>query len=140
MTTSSLTARAGAASSFHPGRFLRGAWAVDAAGSAATAAGMIALSGPIAAWTGLSTAFLVGCALLFVPYVALLAWLARRDRVARTVAWLPVELNVAWGAVCLAIAATTATTAWGTAFLAVHVAWGLGFAALQFLGVRRSTA
>ena len=123
-----------------PTRWLRASWLVDAAGSAVTGAAMLVLATPLAAWTGLAPVVLVGSALLFVPYVVLLAVLARRDTVSRAAATWPVALNALWGATCIGMAATQEPTALGLAFLAVHVAWGLGFAAVQFAGLRRSPA
>lgn len=127
-------------STVRPTRFLRAAWLVDAAGSAGTGLAMGLAAGPLAAWTGLPAAWLVGAAAVFVPYVALLAWLGTRTAVGRRAAAVPVGLNVAWGAVCLAVAATASLPALGLAFLAVHVVWGFGFAALQAAGLRRTPA
>jgi hypothetical protein len=145
MTTTTTTpsfphAGGAAAPAIRPTRFLRAAWLVDAAGSAATGLAMGALAAPLAGWTGLAAPALVGAAVLFVPYVALLVALGRRATVARAAARAPVALNAAWGATCLAVAATQAPTALGLAFLAVHVAWGFGFAALQAIGLRRAPA
>ena len=139
-TSSAAPASRGAAIRLRPTRWLRGAWLVDAAGSAVTGLGMLVLSTTLAASTGLAAAFLVGSALLFAPYVALLLILARRQTVSHSAAAWPVVLNAAWGALCIGVAATQGPTALGLAFLTVHAVWGLGFAAVQLAGLRRSPA
>ena len=76
------------------------------------------------------------------PYAAYLVWLASRHVVPRAALWLPIVLNLGWALECawVAWAGRSDLTVLGEAFVAANVVTVLLFAALEYVGLRRSFA
>jgi len=123
-------------------RFLRRALAADAIVSGAVGLLMITGAGMLSALLGLDRALLLGGGLVLVPFVALVGWLATRDRPASGAVSLAIAANVLWALACAGLWFASATgagapaTLLGEAFIALHIVTVLAFAALEFIGLR----
>jgi hypothetical protein len=115
-------------------------WA-DAAVSGSVAVLQLVLTDWLADWLGISSPLLSGSGLFLVAYVALLVLMARAQRLPEPLVWLVIGGNAGWAAGCLvlALAGPAQTSAWGAAYLVLQALAVLAFAALQWLGLRRST-
>lgn len=123
-----------------PSPLLRRALLADAVVSGAVAALQLLATDALASLLGLPAALLTATGLFLVAYTGLLAWLASRRRMP---AWLVATIvvgNVGWaaGGVALLAAGSSAPTALGAAFVVLQVVAVLAFAALEYLGLRRS--
>jgi hypothetical protein len=125
-----------------PAPLLRLALLGDAVASGATGlltlAGGAALAGPL----GLPAGLLQGAGLVLLPYSALVGWLSRRAGLPGSAVWAVIAVNLAWAADSLLLLASgwVAPTGLGMAFVAAQALAVAGFAALQWLGLRRSRA
>jgi hypothetical protein len=122
-----------------PGRLLRSALRLDAAVSAAAGVAYVAAVGPLSSWLELPDALLIAAGAVLVVWGAALAYLAQRPAIAPAAVWTVIALNAAWVAdslLLLAVDGFSPSVAGqvGIAFQAVGV---VGFAALQYLGLRR---
>lgn len=123
-----------------PSPLLRRALLADAVVSGAVAALQLLATDALASLLGLPAALLTATGLFLVAYTGLLAWLASRRRMP---AWLVATIvvgNVGWaaGGVALLAAGSSATTALGAGFVVLQVVAVLAFAALEYVGLRRS--
>ena len=126
----------------HPSdAFLRRVLFVDAATSAAAAA-LLSAADVLAPLLGLPQALLLGAGAAFVPFAALVLWVAMRDPLPRAGAWLVVAINVVWAAdsVLLLFTDWVAPATLGTAFVLVQAAAVAVLAELEFVGLRRMAA
>lgn len=121
---------------------LRIALLVDAVVSGATGLAMALAAGPGAGLLGLPEPLLRWAGLFLLPYAALLAWLARRDRLPRPLVWAIIGCNALWAIDCLLLLASgwVAPTTLGYVFVIGQAAVVAGFAELQYLGLRRMAA
>lgn len=121
---------------------LRAALLLDAAASGAMGLGLAALAGPLGQAFGIDRLILLVSGLAFLPWAAMVAWIARpaapSPALGRLVAWL----NVAYVGLCLFALAVgaLAPTALGLVFVVGQAAAVALFAALQFAGARRAAA
>jgi predicted membrane protein len=122
--------------------FLRRVLLADAVLSLPSGAAMALGGGLLAPWLGLPTWLLVPGGGALVAYAVLLYWMARRPSVPRVALQAFIGFNLVWAIDCVAIAAGVgfSPTPLGLAFLGMHVAAGLVFAELQFMGLRRESA
>jgi hypothetical protein len=121
-------------------RFLRRALLLDAvisavtglvmAGGASFLADLLALPAPLLRYAGL----------VLLPFAAVVAFTATRARVARGAVWAIVLVNALWAldSVALLLTGWVAPNLLGAGFILFQAAVVAGFAALQFLGLRRS--
>jgi hypothetical protein len=125
-----------------PSRLLKVALCADAAASGPIALLQLAAAPQLAELTGLPHALLVETGAFLVAYTVVLVVLALAPSVARALVLLIVAGNVAWGVAGVALLAggTLAPSALGVAFVGLHVASVLAFAALEWAGLRRSAA
>lgn len=121
-------------------RMLKTALAVDALSGAGTATLQLLMPRLLADQLGLPMALLLETGLFLVAFAALLAFLARRERVAAPLVWAIVIGNVGWSAGCVLLWATglVIPTTLGVAFLTLQAAVVLALAAWEAAGLRAS--
>ena len=122
--------------------FLRRVLFADAAVSGATGAVMALGVGLIAPLTGLPQALLLAAGLSLLPYGAVVAMVAARASLSRPAVWAIIAYNALWVVDSLVLLRTgwIAPTLLGEAFVIFQAAVVGIFAALQYLGLRRSPA
>ncbi len=122
--------------------FLRRALVADAAISGATGLLMILGAEALQGLLGLPAALSRSAGFVLLPFVALLAWLASRERAPRAGVWTAIEVNALWvvGSLVLVLSGWVALTGLGAVFVLVQALAVAGFAAVQFIGLRRVAA
>lgn len=122
--------------------FLRRALVADAAISGATGLLMILGAEALQGLLGLPAALSRSAGLVLLPFVALLVWLATRERAPRAGVWTVIEINALWviGSLLLVLSGWVALTGLGSAFVLVQAVAVAGFAAVQYAGLRRAAA
>lgn len=120
--------------------FLRNAIAADAVVSGAAALLMIVGAPYLAPLLNLPANLLVGAGLALVPFVAMLAFIARRATVSRLVMVDIVAINALWVAASfgLLFSGYVSPNALGIAFVTAQAIAVAVFAELQFVGMRRA--
>lgn len=128
--------------SIQPSPLLRWALWADAITSGLLALLQLGDSMVLAEHLHVPRVLLVGSGIFLVGYVILLIVLARRERVLAALIGFVVLGNVAWAATCAALAAgwQLNPSTVGVAYLMLHVIGVLAFAAIEFIGLRRSPA
>ncbi|WP_198376409.1 hypothetical protein [Neoroseomonas rubea] len=121
-------------------RFLRTALLLDAAMSGASGVALVAAPQAIGQATALPLGLLLAAGLFFLPYAALLAWLATRPAVPRWLVGLLAAGNLLWAVECAALPllGLVAPNGWGIAFLAAQAVAVAVFAELYILAMRRA--
>jgi hypothetical protein len=123
-----------------PGKLLRGALKLDAVVTGANAVAYVAGAALLSDWLGLPVALLVAVGTFLAVYAAGVWHVATRPSVAAAAVWAVIALNVAWAAdsfLMLAVDGFSPTLA-GQVVVAVQAVGVLGFAALQYAGLRHS--
>jgi hypothetical protein len=123
-----------------PGNLLRGALRLDAAVSGAAGIAYIAAVGPLSDWLDVPGALLLVAGATLVAWGVALTRLAARRSVAPAAIWTVIALNAAWVAdslLMLAVDGFSPSLA-GQVVVVVQAAGVIGFAALQYAGLRRS--
>jgi hypothetical protein len=123
-----------------PSTLLTRALQADAVASAGQGLLMVAGAGMLDGVTGLPTDLLRYAGLFLLPYAALVGWMGFRPSLPRWLVWTVILGNVAWAAesVLLAFSAWVQPTGFGIAFVLAQAFVVALFAALQFLGLKRS--
>ncbi|HYH44089.1 MAG TPA: hypothetical protein VEG34_00255 [Thermoanaerobaculia bacterium] len=129
-------------SSIGTSTFLRRALVADAAISGATSLLMILGAEALQGLLGLPAALSRSAGLVLLPFVALLVWLATRERAPRAGVWTVIEINALWviGSLLLVLSGWVALTGLGSAFVLLQAVAVAGFAAVQYVGLRRAAA
>jgi hypothetical protein len=124
----------------HSSRMLKTALMVDAMSGAGTAALQLLLPGLLAEQLGLPRALLLETGIFLIAFVALLAFLARSERVPAALVRAIVIGNTVWAAGCVLLWATglVTPTPLGIAFLLVQAAVVLSLAWWEAAGLRMS--
>jgi hypothetical protein len=119
---------------------LRSALTLDAAMSGAGGVALVVASGPIAQATALPAPLLLACGLFFLPYAAVLAWCATRDRLPRWLVWALAGGNALWALDCAALPllGLVSPNGWGIAFLAAQAVAVTAFAQMYLMALRRA--
>jgi hypothetical protein len=123
-----------------PSGLLRNALRLDAGVSAGAGIAYVAAAGPLASWLGLPGALLIVTGAFLALWGAALAYLAARPVVAAAAVWTVIALNAAWVAdslLMLAVDGFSPSFA-GQIAVAFQAAGVIGFAALQYAGLRRT--
>ncbi len=125
-----------------PTPFLRLALLGDAAASGATGLLLAIAAGPLAPWLGLPAPLPRGAGLVLLPYAAFIAWAGTRDRPPRWAVRTAVVTNLVWAAdsALLLVAGRAAPTGLGIAFVLAQALVVLGFAAMQWIALRRAAS
>ena len=124
--------------------FLRFALLGDAAASGATGLLLAAAAGPLSSLLGLAEPLFHVAGLVLLPYAAAVAWLGSRAAPSRNAVRAVVAANPVWVADSLALLllgpalAGLAPTALGVAFVLAQAAVVAGFAAAQWIALRRA--
>jgi hypothetical protein len=123
-----------------PAPLLRLALLGDAAASGGMGLLLAAGGGALAGLLGLPAGLLLGAGLVLIPYAAVIAWMARRATLPAWAVWAVVGINLAWVAdsVILIASGWVRPGGLGVAFVLAQAAAVGSFAALQWLGLRRS--
>ena len=123
-----------------PDNLLRRALNTDAVVVAVAGLALALGAGELADPLGLSVSFLRMTGICLLPYAAALMLVATRNTISRTAAWTIVGLNLLWtvGSVLLLFTGWVDPTGLGIAFVLVQALLVLGFADLEYLGLRRS--
>ncbi len=123
-----------------PATLLTRALQADAVASAASGLLMFAGAGVLDEITGLPTDLLRYAGLFLLPYAALVGWMGFKAVLPRWLVWTVILGNAAWAAesVLLVFSAWVAPTGFGIAFVLAQAFVVALFAALQFLGLKRS--
>ena len=118
---------------------LRKALWLDALSSAGMAVLLLLIATTLAPLLGLDAALLRGVGVSFVPFVALVAWTASRDRIPRAAAGWVIGLNAVWVVGCLVIVLMgwLQPTTLGSAFIVAQALFVGVMAELQFIGLKR---
>jgi hypothetical protein len=119
---------------------LRRALQLDATGSGAMGIALLAGGGVLDSAFGVSSTLLWSIGTFFVLYAAALFFLASRVEINRVAAWIVVAGNVLWAVDSIAVLAAGRydLTLLGEVIVLAQTAAVLGFASLQYLGLRRS--
>ena len=114
----------------------------DAGATGATGLIMTLAAPALAGLLQLPASLLFVAGLVLVPYAALVAYLATRDRLQRSAIWALIVCNLMWGIDCAVVAFSgwVQPTAFGYAFILMQVVVVAAFAELQYVGMRRATA
>lgn len=125
-----------------PVSLFRRALLLDASTTGPMALLLIVGAEALAPPTGLAPALLRGAGLVLLPFLALIAYLLRREKPAAVAAWSVIEINLVWAAASfwLLFSGQVQTTAFGTFFVLAQAFAVLGFALMQFAGWRRLNA
>jgi hypothetical protein len=122
------------------GDFLRLALTADAATTGTMGLAFVAASPLLDSWLGLPTGVLVATGAFLAVYAALVLRLATRPGMLRAAVAAVIAANALWAVDTLALLALDAfspTTA-GQIVIAVQAVGSAAFAALQYVGLRRS--
>lgn len=119
--------------------FLRRVLLVDAASTAATGLLLIALTDRLADLSGLPAALLRNAGLSFLPFAALVAWVAARPTLRRPAVWAVIAYNAVWAVDSVLLLATgwVQPTALGHAFVVAQALFVATMAQLERIGLRR---
>ena len=122
--------------------FLRRVLAADAAISGTTAVAMIAGATTLADLMGLPAPLLRGAGFSLIPFVALLVYLLRRERIPPAAVWFVVACNALWAIDSLALLMTNwvGPTLLGQAFVVLQALIVAALAEAQYVGLRRMAA
>ncbi|MEQ8698724.1 MAG: hypothetical protein RLT05_19485 [Bauldia litoralis] len=120
--------------------FLRKALLADAAISGATGLLLALAAGGLADLLGVPAGLPRWAGIALLPFAALLAFLATRERLARPVVWAVIAANLVWAvdSILLLFVGWIEPTVPGVAFIVAQAAVVAVFAELQWLGLRRS--
>lgn len=118
---------------------LRNVLYIDGAVSGGVGILLLALASPLSDQFGLSVEFLRGVGLLLLPWAIVLVMMANRATIPRTGVQAIVGINMLWaGASFLVLAAGWVDpTGTGVAFVVAQALLVVGFADVQFFGLRR---
>ena len=126
----------------HAAHLLRRALIVDALASGATAVLLVAAAAPLQPLLGLPVALMRGAGLVLIPYVALVAFVATRERIEAAAVWGIIVSNALWAiaSFLLLLSGQIAPTALGIAFAAGQAVVVALLGELQYVGLRRPAA
>lgn len=122
--------------------FLRRVLLADAAASAATGLLLGLGAEPLEPLLGLPAALMRAAGYALLPFAALVAFLALRDRIPRAGVWTVIAVNALWviDSVGLLLSGQVAPTGFGQVFVAAQAIVVAAFAELEFSALRRLPA
>lgn len=127
---------------FRTSTFLRRVLLADAATCAAAGLLLTFGSDPLEKLLGLPAGLSLYAGISLFPFAALLAYLATRENLSRTVVWAIIVLNVLWTAdsILLLLSGWVEPTTLGSAFVVFQAVGVAMFAGLEYFGLRKSAA
>jgi hypothetical protein len=122
--------------------FLRRTLLLDGAFSGAAGVLLCAAAGLFEPWMGLPSPLLRGAGLVLLPFASAVVVLATRHVLPRPAVLAVIAANVLWVGASIAVLLTghVAPTLPGIGFVVVQAVAVLGFAELQWMGLRRTAA
>jgi hypothetical protein len=125
----------------HHSSFVRRILVADAVISGATGVLMLAGSGLLEGLLGVPSGLLRYAGASLLPFAVAVAWLARRDNVARGGVWAVIAANALWALDSIVVLFTgwVAPTMLGYTFIIFQAVVVAGFAELQYVGLRKAT-
>jgi hypothetical protein len=125
-----------------PYGFLRRVLLADAATCVAAGLLMLGGAGFLTGWLGVPPALMRYAGLSLLPFAALLVYVATRAYPPRAMVWAVIAWNAVWALDSIALIFTgwIAPTPLGIAFIVAQALAAAAFAALEYLGLRRSAA
>lgn len=125
----------------HPSGMLKAALLADAVASGALALLQLLMNRSLTQWLALDGRLLLYTGIFLLGYANLLLVLAHTDRIWPWLVRLIIVGNGAWAAACLALVALPGQepTPLAAAFLGLHAAGTLAFAAWEHAGLRASS-
>ncbi len=126
-------------STIRPSSFLRGVLLADAVASGATGLLLIVGAGLLEGLLGLPVTLMREAGVVLIPYVAFVAWVATRERVARGAVWAIIAANALWAIASAGLLASglVAPTLLGYAFVIAQAVVVALLGELQYVGLRR---
>lgn len=126
--------------SIHSASFLRRVLALDAVATGGVALAMLVFGALLASLTNLPLELLREAGFVLIPFTAFVGFLATREQPWRAGVWIVIALNVVWvvDSIALLFTGWIEPNALGVAFVVVQAAAVGVFAALEYVGVRRS--
>lgn len=125
---------------FSSPRFLRNVLLADAASGLAGGVLQLAFTDALAQRTNLPVELLLGTGWFLLAYAAFAAYVGTRVPVPRSVVWLLVVGNLAWGVACVVLLLSGAVqpSAWGIAYVVLQAVGVTIMAELQWFGLRHA--
>lgn len=122
--------------------FLRRALLADAVASGAAGLVMALGADVLAEWLRVPAGLLFYAGLSLVPFAALVAYVATRERIAPAAVWAVIACNAVWAADCVLLLAAgwVEPAALGQAFLVAQALLVATFAEMEYLGLRKEAA
>lgn len=123
-------------------QFLRRVLAADAICAGGMALMLLVLSAPIASLAMLPQELLREAAIVLIPFVAFVGWLAMREKPARAAVWAVIALNAIWviQSALLLLTGWIQPNALGYAFVVAQAVVVGTFAELEWLALRKLAA
>lgn len=123
-------------------QFLRRVLAADAICAGGMALMLLVLSAPIASLAMLPQELLREAAIVLIPFVAFVGWLATREKPARAAVWAVIALNAIWviQSALLLLTGWIQPNALGYAFVVAQAVVVGTFAELEWLALRKLAA
>lgn len=127
---------------FSSPRFLRNLLLADAASCVGCGVLQVAATGPASYAMGLAPSLLTGSGVFLLVYACVVAFIATREPIPRTLLWLLVFGNLGWAVLCvgLLLSGAVQATALGTAYVILQAVTVTVLADLQWFALRRSPA
>lgn len=127
---------------FPVSNFLRWVLLADAATCIATGLLMTLGANPLEQFLGLPPELLRYAGLSLLPFAAFIIYLATRENLSASAIWAVIILNALWTAdsILLLLGGWVATTTFGYIFVVFQALGVAIFAALEYFGLRQSTA
>jgi hypothetical protein len=123
--------------SLESSRFVRRALLADAVVSGAAALLMLLGADLRAGLLGLPVALLRGAGAALIPFVAFVAYVGTRNRIARGAVWSVIACNALWAAASFLLLIWLAPTVLGYVFVVAQATAVAVFGELQLIGLRR---
>jgi hypothetical protein len=122
--------------------FLRYVLFADAATCMITGLAMSVGTGLVGSLTGLPSHVLLYAGIGLMPFAALLVYLGTRREVSSAAFWTVIVINILWtlDSFLLLASGWVEPTAFGYAFVTFQAMGVAGFAALEYLGLRKAAA
>lgn len=113
---------------------------IDAVATAACAIGILLFPTELAQLFGLPAVLLTGAGVFMLGYAAVVVWMSRQETLRRWAVWTIIVGNALWAIDCAALAFVGVfdPSTLGIAFLLAQAALVIGFAELQYVGMKRS--
>lgn len=123
-----------------PSKLLRLVLILDALSAGAMGGALVLFAVPLSHWLSLPEALLRGAGIILLPFAALVAYLAKQDRMPARAVWAVVIVNAIWAvdSVVLLASGFVSPNGLGVAFVLVQAVVVAATAVVQAVGVKSS--